>query len=150
MEVILSSSWGCDGPAHYSCLWGWVAGYWFFCGIGDQRHVWLDNLSPCPPEACYLKGPWLFPLDESVPALSNMRVLEFLVVSIGPMVLTVLTHFGFARSCPLGSEASLWFETPLLQCTKLFAAPSKHRYMLPLGHLYKLFPCPYTSLLSSG
>ena len=70
---------GSDKACSLFLSWGWESGCVFFLGIGHQHHLWWGSLSPCPPhEACHLRGPWLFPLDESVPALSGVRVLKSL------------------------------------------------------------------------
>ena len=89
--MILSSPWGSDKACSLFLSWGWEAGCVFFLGIGDQHHLWWGSLSPCPPpEACHLRGPWLFPLDESVPALSGVRVLE----SLSPFFWPYASHCG--------------------------------------------------------
>ena len=89
--MILSSPWGSDKACSLFLSWGWEAGCVFFLGIGDQHHLWWGSLSSCPPpEACHLRGPWLFPLDESVPALSGVRVLE----SLSPFFWPYASHCG--------------------------------------------------------
>ena len=109
-----------------------MGGSWF--GTGGPAPSLMDSLSFVLQRPVTSKGPWLFPLDESVPALSDVRMLELLGCFHWPFG----SHCRYPLwACPLGHGASLWSDTPSLQGPKLFAAASEHRYMLPLGHLHK-------------
>lgn len=121
------------GPAHYPCPWSWIEGCWF--GTGGPAPSLMDSLSFALQRPVTSKGAWRFLLDASVPALSDVRMLELLGCFHGPCG----PHSRCPLEvCPLDREASLWSGTPLLQGTKLFAAASEPRSMLPLGHLHKL------------
>lgn len=123
----------------------------FFFGIGDCPHLWWGSLSPCPSEACHLKGPWLFPLGESVPALSDVRVLVPRWFPLAPWSLTrwLLTHFGFACSCPLGSEPSLHLKLLYYSALSCLQPSASTCFLLGVCTSCSLF-LAHTSFLSSS